>query len=372
MAMFARLGRAQAPANQVAELPLMQVATKVRRAFGTFDADLRRGGFGQNSLGLARELYVSFAATAVATHGTEAETLTWAIGRALALDLDAFGAPKSASALLIGLWKLGDGVADERSLELVRQSWEAIERRAAESRRTTASPEQPTANFLGRAVDAVQQLQTSSGRAFARRIRGSGGFRSATLWKDHRIHAAILGMGAVVILASFSTYTFVTREEASRQHAAPISSADATAANAGLPIVASAKGGDSGDLFGADPSGRPTKAMATSLSRGVQDISDRTFHQLRLWLDKANPGVKRVVVAAPASDREPLLDLKTQAGAAAVQARLKTLGYYHRSVDGKWGPKSAAALSKFRQHAGFGTGPAWNPEIQSALMAEGQ
>src|SRR5689334_8521570 len=158
MAMFPTLARAQAPAEQVTGLPLMQVATKVRRAFGAFDADLRRGGFGANSVGLARELYVSFAATAVTTHRTDAETLTWSIGRALAVDLDASGASQSASALLVGLWQFGQGFADERSLEQVRQTWEAVERRAAESRRAAVAAEQRTPSYLTRAVDAIRQL----------------------------------------------------------------------------------------------------------------------------------------------------------------------------------------------------------------------
>ena len=44
-----------------------------------------------------------------------------------------------------------------------------------------------------------------------------------------------------------------------------------------------------------------------------------------------------------------LIDLQTHKGAAQVQAKLKALGYYSGKADGAWGPKSAAALSKFRQ-----------------------
>ena len=39
----------------------------------TLNADLEMGGFGRDSRGLARELYASVAATAVATHQTEAD-----------------------------------------------------------------------------------------------------------------------------------------------------------------------------------------------------------------------------------------------------------------------------------------------------------
>jgi hypothetical protein len=110
-------------------LPLMQVATKLRQALPGLDADLRAGGFCRNSRGLARELYASFAATVVATHQTEAETLTWVIGRSLAIDLDAAGASQSARTLLVGLIELGEDYPNAKSLELLRETKEAIERR---------------------------------------------------------------------------------------------------------------------------------------------------------------------------------------------------------------------------------------------------
>jgi peptidoglycan hydrolase-like protein with peptidoglycan-binding domain len=66
----------------------------------------------------------------------------------------------------------------------------------------------------------------------------------------------------------------------------------------------------------------------------------------------------------------PLLDLKTRDGAAAVQAKLKALGYYHRTVDGKWGPRSAAALSSFRQDKGLSSGGVWDLAAQSALLGK--
>jgi hypothetical protein len=106
----------------------MQVATKLRQALPGFDADLRAGGFCRNSRGLARELYASFAATVVA-HQTEAETLTWVIGRSLAIDLDAAGASQSARTLLVGLIELGEDYPNAKSLELLRETKEAIERR---------------------------------------------------------------------------------------------------------------------------------------------------------------------------------------------------------------------------------------------------
>jgi hypothetical protein len=130
MTMSLRRHRAQARearVNDVRPLPLMQVAARVRLNFGDLNGDLEMGGFGRDSRGLARELYASVAATAVATHQTEAESLTWAIGRALAVDLYASGASRSARTLIAGLIELGNGFANEKSLERLRRTKEAFD-----------------------------------------------------------------------------------------------------------------------------------------------------------------------------------------------------------------------------------------------------
>jgi hypothetical protein len=104
------------------------------------------------------------------------------------------------------------------------------------------------------------------------------------------------------------------------------------------------------------------EGVVDSWSQGVRNVWKETFHQIALWLNKQEP------MALSASQSEPLLDLKTHDGAKAVQARLKSLGYYRYKVDGVWGPKSAAALSRFRRDAGFGSDNAWDLASESVLM----
>jgi hypothetical protein len=65
-----------------------------------------------------------------------------------------------------------------------------------------------------------------------------------------------------------------------------------------------------------------------------------------------------------------LIDLQASQGAVQVQARLKALGYYQGRVDGAWGPRSAAALSNFRQSTGLGGGALWDLATQSALLGK--
>ena len=64
----------------------------------------------------------------------------------------------------------------------------------------------------------------------------------------------------------------------------------------------------------------------------------------------------------------PLVDLSTQRGAGAIQARLKALGFYGHSVDGIWGPNSAAALAAFRDQRHLGSGAVWDLATQWALL----
>src|SRR5215469_15982367 len=110
-------------------LPLMQVAAKANRALGDLNSDLRAGGFGRNAQGLARELYASFTATIVATKGTDAEAMAWAIGRALTLDLDRGGFRRGAAILLEGLLEFGTSHADPKILTRLRKTEEELRRK---------------------------------------------------------------------------------------------------------------------------------------------------------------------------------------------------------------------------------------------------
>jgi hypothetical protein len=118
--------------------PLMKVSTRAACALAELDADLRDTGFGRNCRGLARDLYASFTATVIATRGTEDESIAWAIGRALATDLDALGAGRGALALLDGLTEFGASHADPQTMERLREIREAINQKL-ELRRTVAA-----------------------------------------------------------------------------------------------------------------------------------------------------------------------------------------------------------------------------------------
>ena len=403
----------EARVNDVRPLPLMQVAARVRQNFGDLNADLEMGGFGPDSRGLVRELYASVAATAVATHQTEAETLTWAIGRALAVDLYASWASRSASTLVAGLIELGNGFANEKSLELLRRTKEAFDQtldrpfRAGPGAKPLLRPDQAEASFLARSLQAIRRKTFSPDAAstvdpdqnyvhrlvesrdeeignarrkhgvglavpslFARIDRDRGRSALSLLGQHQRVRAFVIGTGATVALAGFLAYSLMIKEESLRQHPSLASFGDTPTPSPVVPAAASGNA-TSGDLSGVKMSDELIERMVRPWARGVKEVSKTTFQQFGLWLSRFESEAKGMTTT-PANESKPLLDLKTHGGAVEVQARLKSLGYYHHKVDGKWGRKSAAALSSFRLHAGLGSNSVWDLTTQSALMGEEQ
>jgi hypothetical protein len=106
--------------------PLMHVAARANSALRRFDSDLRASGFGTSARGLARDLYVSFVATASAVKGTEDEIMAWAIIRALALDLNQAGFRQGALNLLDGVIEVGVKRAPPQILQRLRATSEAV------------------------------------------------------------------------------------------------------------------------------------------------------------------------------------------------------------------------------------------------------
>ena len=345
----------------------------------------------------------------MATHQTEAETLTWAIGRALAADLDAAGAPHSARILLAGLVELGEDYANAKSLELLGKTKEAVERRMARPHRAVARTVKlsnlyraagaslqalqrnvafflPAALAVGSDPDRGQLIADSSGEKqdntsrklsfpllsselvaeIARRASANGRSVLPLWWRRHRVGASVLGAAAGIALAGL-TYSLIVREGALGQHPLVASSEVASSPTAAPPVTARLSDGTRSAIATAIATEDDAERAIKSWSQGVRKISKETFLQIGQWLNKRELAAKRIAVPS-ASQSEPLLDLKTHDGAKAVQAKLKSLGYYRHKVDGVWGPKSAAALSRFRRDTGLGSSIAWDLATQSVLM----
>src|SRR5439155_17836333 len=135
-------------------------AARANDALGKLDRDLRAGGFGANSRGLARDLYASFTATIIGVRGTEDEAIAWAIGRALAVDLEAAGGRRGALALLDGLIAFAGSHADRRILVQLMATEEAIDRKAGARRRAVGQGQAPERAAAGPAHHTAHPSET--------------------------------------------------------------------------------------------------------------------------------------------------------------------------------------------------------------------
>jgi hypothetical protein len=319
----------------------MQVAAKVSQALRDLDADLRAGGSGQNSRGLARELYASFAATAVATYQTEAETLTWTIGRSLAADLDAAGASQSARMLLAGLIELGEDYANTKSFELLGKTKEAVERRMPRRHRAAAGAVKlaslyqaagasllalqrtvastlPAASAVGSDPDHDQLIADAPGdekgntprnlgfphpftelvAEIARRARTNGRSLLPLWWRRHHVRASVLGAAAGIALVGL-THSLGVRDGALGQHpliaSSEVASSPTTAPSVNARLGDGRRSAIATTIVASDDAGR----AVNSWSQGVRKISKETFHQIALWLNKLGWGrIKRLLTVA--------------------------------------------------------------------------
>jgi peptidoglycan hydrolase-like protein with peptidoglycan-binding domain len=69
--------------------------------------------------------------------------------------------------------------------------------------------------------------------------------------------------------------------------------------------------------------------------------------------------------SAPKADIANLLDVQE---AAAIQERLRVLGYFSGVKDGLWGPRSRIALRDFKRHNQLPPNDAWDLDTQAALI----
>jgi len=122
---------------------------------------------------------------------------------------------------------------------------------------------------------------------------------------------------------------------------------------------------------GAPAGGTAAHATAKSPPQGQsQFLSPEEARYAKARQDQLTADATRILASRAPKAGTPLLDLKTRDGAAAVQTKLKALGYYHHAVDGIWGPMSVAALSTFRQEKGLSSGGVWDLAAQSALLGK--
>lgn len=83
--------------------------------------------------------------------------------------------------------------------------------------------------------------------------------------------------------------------------------------------------------------------------------------------------IRELLAASSAAPKAPvfpatLMNLKTKADAKLVQQALAAQGLYKGKIDGLFGKRSKAALSRFRASMALPATPAWDLETQAALL----
>ena len=393
MALWAARQRVSESSPEVRPLPLMQLAAKLNHALAELDADLRAGGFGQNCRGLARELYASFTATIVATRGTEAEAKAWAICHALAIDLYWSGARRGALALLEGLIELAAGQCHPKILARLTNAAEAIDQRMGRRRRAGARTDKVADGPSAAAILPVQRppAQDAGGEVA---VPAHESERPTPILvppppdlpapRRRSRRGGVIVAAAATALVGIALYVLVTHDGDLIRHppstltSAATSPSDASLANASTsnaptatvpmaigsptktttgPLAMGTAGSTAADATEKSPPQGPAKFLLPDEVRYAKARKD----QVKVYATLASRAPKAGT---------PLLDLKTRDGAAAVQTKLRALGYYHHTVDGIWGPMSVAALSTFRQEKGLSSGGVWDLAAQSALLGK--
>jgi hypothetical protein len=370
----------------------MQLAAKLNHALAELDADLRAGGFGQNCRGLARELYTSLTATIVATRGTEAEAKAWSIGHALAIDLYRSGTRRGALALLEGLIELAAGQCHPEILARLTNAAEAIDQRMGRRRRAGGRTDKVADGTSAAAILPVQRppAQDAGGEVA---VPAHESERSTPILvpppgllapRRRSRRGGVIIAAAATTLVGIALYVLVThdgnliRHSLSTLTSAATSSSDASLANASTSnapraTVPMAIGSPDKATTGALAMGTADDTAADATERSPPQGPGQFLLPDEVRYAKARTDQQKahatLASRAPKADT-PLLDLKTRDGAAAVQTKLRALGYYHHTVDGIWGPMSAAALSTFRQEKGLSSGGVWDLAAQSALLGK--
>src|SRR4029077_19277891 len=72
-------------------------------------------------------------------------------------------------------------------------------------------------------------------------------------------------------------------------------------------------------------------------------------------------------LAAPAAAPAPPLDHLTPGSVRAIQARLRTLGFYNGAVDGVWGQATEVAIGNFQRARGLQPDGQLGPATVSAM-----
>lgn len=395
----------QAKSNELMQ-EIIEAQEAIQARMEDFDVDAFKFGFGVKSRGLAKRLYDAFSEAAARAKGTDVADMPWMVVHGLAIELNnRHDSPEAACLILEGLLSHKSTCPSSEVLNKLKEDLRTLRRNLKWEELKRVSGD--VSKGITLASSLLEGADADERAALLQIKKGLERKKAVTTWKR-----AFWGL-ATVALAGFLLYEFNKPSSSpppaptavgSRNTTQPSPSIDAPVAptfEERIPAVGTDRVLHESEvrycIFQDERLDVLRDLVSTNQERDhfnrlVSDYNSRCsrFRYRQGVLQSVESEVpERLAVLrgdalrllsawreSPTSSTVPsmstsLLDLTTAYGASLVQERLKGLGYYTGAVDGLWGPKSRAALRKYKSsRRDLGYDDAWDLATQKALMSE--
>ena len=395
----------QAKSNELMQ-QLIEAQEAIQARMEDFDVDAVKFGFGPTSRGLAKRLYDAFSEAAARTNGTAIAERPWMVVHGLAIELsNKHDSPEGACLILEGLISHKSTQPSRTVLNKLKEDLRTLRRNLKLEELKRAAGD--VSKGIALASSLLEGADVDERAALLQIKRGLERKRAATARKR-----AFWGLAAAA-LAGFLLYEFNKPSSSPRPSPTTVAPRSTTQPSLSPDASVSLQFEERIPAAGTDRVFHKSEVrycifqgerldILRNLLSGNQE-TDRfnnlvSDYNARCSRFRYRQGVLQSVEAevpgklavlrvdawrllsswreSPASSTAPststgLLDLTTAHGASLVQERLKRLGYYTGAVDGLWGPKSRAALRKFKSsQRDLGYDGAWDLATQEALISE--
>lgn len=400
-------GLAEQAREQKLVAPLTDFLEEVENSFDTLANDLLRNGFAQKADGYAAKLRKALVDCLNATKGTSQADLPWFILRSIAIRLNNDEkAPKASLILMTALVNLQAWPKSDHVVETLRVDHNTIKVNVLMDELSAAQG--PDAGLT--VIEQLLLLDVGDKREFLLNLRNQI-YAAKNSKRNKRIFWGIVAACVVIwIIASVddkprSTYTpSYSSSSTTTPTYTPTPAPSAASLEPELAIPPAGTGHalnlaqlkyclfeearldyikarmsdalvdqynvrvDDYNLRCSDFRYRvndmPTaqagvRAQQSEISRQAQALINK-------WSGGASSGNPSVQQAAGTK-----YNLNVHDDAVAVQTRLSVLGFYSGTIDGRWGPGSAAALLAWKRANSYPDNDIWDPLTEGWLMGEG-
>jgi peptidoglycan hydrolase-like protein with peptidoglycan-binding domain len=180
-------------------------------------------------------------------------------------------------------------------------------------------------------------------------------------------HRRMLLAGALVFGAAFAAPAAMAQQQVELTYVQPLSRQAVQVVQRRLTQAGDPTGGTEG-IWGPES---VTALQHFQQTHGLQvtgQLNQATVATLGLDPNLLLGGPQYAGAQPPSSYAAPVPSgTISPAAVEAVQARLRTLGFYNGAVDGNWGPETQSALARFQQSRGLQADSQLTPATVAAL-----